>query len=94
MHEISFRRSALKDMRKLVKPVCQKILAKIEECAESPYAFEQLTGDLHGYYSAHCTIQQVQYRIIYQIFEDKITLNIVMVGTRENIYDTLKKRID
>jgi len=94
MYEISFRRSALKEIRKLDKPIRQKILAKIEECAESPYLSEELTGDLRGYYSAHCIIQKTQYRIIYQIFEESITISIVMVGTRENIYRTLKSRID
>jgi len=94
MYEISFRRSALKEIKKLDRPIRQKILAKIEECAENPYLSEELVGDLHGYYSAHCTIQKVQYRILYQILEGKITINIVMVGTRENIYESFKKRID
>lgn len=96
MYEISFRRSALKEIKKLDKPIRQKIFAKIEECAENPYLSEQLVGDLHGYYSAHCTIQRTQYRIIYQIFKETITINIIMVGTRENICDTLKlkNRID
>lgn len=94
MYEISFRRSALKEIKKLDKPIQQKVLAKIEECAETPYLFEHLTGDLRGYYSAHCTIQRTQYRIIYEIFEETIMINIVMVGTRENLYEALKKRID
>lgn len=93
MYEISFRRSALKDIKKLDKPIRQKILAKIQECAENPYRFEQLTGDLRGYYSVHCFIQRIQYRIIYQIFKETITISIVMVGTRENIYNTFKNKI-
>jgi mRNA interferase RelE/StbE len=93
MYEITFRRSALKELKKLDRPIRQKILAKIEECAENPFLFQQLTGDLHGYYSTHLIIQQVQYRIIYQIFKEEITINVVMVGTRENIYNSLKKRI-
>ncbi|MCR6546999.1 type II toxin-antitoxin system RelE family toxin [Dehalobacterium formicoaceticum] len=94
MYEISFRRSALKEIKKLDKPIRQKDLAKIEECAENPFLFKRLTGDLRSYYSAHCTIQRTQYRIIYEIFEETIMINILMVGTRENLYEALKKRID
>ena len=49
MHDIEFRRSALKEIKKLDNPIRREMVFQIENCAENPYEGKSLKGDLSGY---------------------------------------------
>jgi mRNA-degrading endonuclease RelE of RelBE toxin-antitoxin system len=54
---------------------------------------ERLKGDLTAVYSYHLKVAGVEYRIAYQIKEQEIVVVVLQIGTHENFYKELKKRI-
>lgn len=82
-YSIEFLRTALKELSKLPKDVQQRIAAKIEELKINPYppgvkALKNGDGRLR--------LRVGDYRVIYQIEDDKLVIIIVKVGHRRNIY--------
>ena len=82
MHDIEFRRSALKEIKKLDNPIRREMVFQIESCAEKPFKGKSLKGDLTGYLSYNFTFKGVNYRIIYTINELAKAITIEMAGTR------------
>ena len=88
------------------KPPAQKYLKKLKEkdligayrdalikISEDPHgAGEAKTGDLAGIYCRDVYYSKTNYEIAYQIFEegDQLVV-IILVGTRENFYQELKR---
>ena len=75
------------------KPVAQKVKKAIGDIAENPYLGEPLKGDLVDIRKWVIKDQGIQYRIAYEIYEDRIEVKIIRVGTRENFYEELKRRL-
>lgn len=93
MYEVVILNSAAKQLRNLDKPVKNKIIAALEQIAENPFGAERLKGDLAAVYSHHLKVGGIEYRIAYQIKEQEIVVVIIQIGTRENFYEELKKRL-
>ncbi|MBP2651475.1 MAG: hypothetical protein H6Q74_2300 [Firmicutes bacterium] len=67
MYELIILNSAAKELRKLDKPVREKLIRTFDKLAENPYIGEILKGDLTTIYSYHLKVSKVEYRIAYQI---------------------------
>jgi len=93
MYEVVILNSAAKQLRKLGKPVKNKIIVALERIAQNPFMGERLKGDLLELYSYHLKVTGVEYRIAYQIKEQEIVVVVMQIGTRENFYDELKMRL-
>ena len=93
MYSIEYRRSALKEIKKLDRAYRKEIVSHIENCAKRPYEAGFLKGDLSGYLSYNFNIKGTGYRIIYSVNEATKAITIEMVGPRDNIYKKLKKRL-
>jgi len=94
MHEIEYRRSALKEIKKLDKPIRKELIFQVESLALNPsVGKEVLKGDLSGYLSFDFAFKGVEYRLIYTIDGANRKIIIEMVGSRENIYKKLKQRV-
>ncbi|EIW18741.1 MULTISPECIES: type II toxin-antitoxin system RelE/ParE family toxin [Pelosinus] len=93
MYEVVILNSAAKQLRNLDKPIKNKIIIILEKIAENPFVGERLKGNLTAIYSYHLKIASVEYRIAYQIKEQEIIIVIMQIGTRENFYEELKKRV-
>ena len=81
-YEILFKESVSKDLRKIPKNDLKKILSRIEKLSDDPRApgCEKLTGyDLYR-------VRQGKYRIVYSIRNNELTIWIVKVGHRRNVY--------
>ena len=81
-YKIFFRESVSKDFIKIPKKDLQKILSKIKKLGENPHrpGSEKLTGqDLYR-------IKQGNYRIPYSIQGKQLTIWVIKVGHRKNIY--------
>lgn len=81
-YEILFKESVYKDFRKIPKKDLQKILSKIEKLRIDPRlsGSEKLTGqDLYR-------IRQGNYRILYSIQDTQLTIWVIKVGHRKDIY--------
>ncbi|MCG8634241.1 MAG: type II toxin-antitoxin system RelE/ParE family toxin [Desulfobacterales bacterium] len=81
-YEIFFKASVWKDFKKIPRNDLKKILSKIEALAQDPRPFgcEKLTGqELYR-------IRQGSYRIVYSIQDNELTIWVIKVGHRKDVY--------
>lgn len=93
MYELVVLNSASRQLKKFDKLIRVKLINELEKIAENPYIGELLKGDLATIYSYHLKITGAEYRIAYQIKEQKIVVVIMQIGTRENFYEKLKMQL-
>lgn len=82
-YRITFKRLVTKDFLNIPKQDVAKILSRIESLAVDPRAEGciKITGrELYR-------IRQGMYRIIYEIFDQSLIVNVVKIGHRSNVYD-------
>jgi len=81
-YSIRFKESVKKDLRKIPKREIQRILMRIESLSDNPRPpqSEMLTGD------DKYRIRQGTYRILYEIEDDILTVCVVKVGHRRDVY--------
>ena len=86
-YKIFFRRSVLKDLVKIPKNELQRIIKKIKKLAldPRPQGCEKISGQ------ERFRIRQGNYRIIYSIQHDELTIWVVKIGHRREIYRKLGK---
>lgn len=82
LYKIFFKASVEKDLRSIPKKDLQKIILKIGSLAENPRpeGSEKLTG------LARYRIRQGRYRVVYSIQDNILTVWVVKVGQRKDIY--------
>lgn len=81
-YEILFKESVYKDLKKIPKSDLRKILLRIENLSKDPRpkGCEKL-ADQERY-----RIRQGKYRIVYSIREDQLSIWVVKVGHRKEVY--------
>ncbi len=81
-YKVHFKTSVEKDFTTIPKKDLKKILKRIEELADNPRpsGCEKLTGQ------ERYRLRQGRYRIVYSIQDDQLTVWVVKVGHREDIY--------
>ncbi len=81
-YKVFFRESVEKDFRGIPKKDLQKILHRIKFLSDEPRppGHEKLTGQ------ERYRVRQVQYRIVYSIQDKEVTVRIVEVGQRKDVY--------
>ena len=81
-YKIFFKKSVEKDFNVIPKKDLKKILERIETLAEDPRppGCEKLTGQ------QRYRLRQGRYRILYSIQDDELTVWVVKVGHRKDIY--------
>ena len=83
MYELQYKKKAIKVLAKINEPYYTAIIQAIDELAENPRpnGYKKLTGR-NGY-----RVRVGTYRIIYDIFDTNLTIEIVNVGSRGGIYE-------
>ena len=81
-YKLFFKKSVQKDVDTIPKKDLKRILSRIKTLAENPRppGCEKLTGQ------ERYRLRQGQYRIVYSIQDDELTVWIVKVGHRKDIY--------
>jgi len=81
-YKIFFRKSVRKDFETIPKKELNRILEKIESLSENPRpsGSQKLSGQ------ERFRIRQGRYRIIYSIQDEELTVWIVKVGHRKDVY--------
>lgn len=81
-YKIVFKRSVAKDIKTIPKKDVQRILKRIETLATDPYPpqAEKLTND------EKYRLRQGNYRILYTVEDAVITVTVVKIGHRRNVY--------
>jgi mRNA-degrading endonuclease RelE of RelBE toxin-antitoxin system len=93
MITLEYRRSVLKDIRRLDQSIKYELLQEIEKVRKQPDSGKPLKGDMKGYYSYSFSFTGVSYRIVYSYDIEKSLIIIEMIGSRENIYEVFKRRL-
>ena len=83
-YNLSFKKSAEKELRRVPKPYLEKILSKIANLAGQPRptGTQMLRGDEQYY-----RLRQGDYRIVYEIDDTQRTITIIKIGHRREVYD-------
>ena len=81
-YKVSFRESVEKDFSVVPKKDLKRILRRIEALAENPRpsGCEKLTG------RERYRVRQGRYRIVYSVQDEVLTVWIVKVGHRKDVY--------
>ena len=81
-YDIYFKESVWKELKKVPKNDLKRILSRIEILGDDPRptGCEKLTG--HELYR----VRQGNYRIVYSIQDNELTVWIIKVGHRRNVY--------
>jgi addiction module RelE/StbE family toxin len=94
MYRIEISSAVKKDIKRLSKTAQRELRdTHFPKIAENPYAAEPLLYDLRGLWAYHFARRTTQYRIVYEInTEDRVVL-LVMIASRENLYEKLRRRL-
>lgn len=81
-YEIFFRESVWKELEKVPKADLKKILSRIKQLGNDPRPMgcEKLTG--HELYR----MRQGNFRIVYSIQDNELTVWVVKIGHRKDVY--------
>ena len=81
-YKVHFKASVEKDFITIPKKDVKKILKRIDALAENPrpWGCEKLTGQ------ERYRLRQGRYRIVYSIQENELTVWVVKVGHRKDVY--------
>ncbi len=96
MYVLQYMKSAEKYFKKIrEKGLKTAFRTALQTIAENPYAGKSKTGDLSGVYGYDVYYNKTNYEIAYYIYEDgEKAVVVIMVGTRENFYDELKRYLN
>ena len=81
-YKITFKKSVAKDLRVVPKSDIQKILSKIDSLAENPRG----EGCIKLSGKENYRVRQGLYRIIYEIKDNQLVVNVVKVAHRSHVY--------
>ncbi|MEW6607008.1 MAG: type II toxin-antitoxin system mRNA interferase toxin, RelE/StbE family [bacterium] len=94
MYHIEISSSVKKDLKKLSFEVREKIINEILPfLALDPYEGEILQGEFRRFWRFKFKHKKTEYRIVYEIFEEELIVLLIIIGTRENFYKKLKRRV-
>ena len=81
---VEWKRSALKELRKLPKDAVARIWRAVERLPDDPFppGMRKLVGSDHMY-----RLREGDYRIIYSVVSMTLLIEIVKVGHRKDVYD-------
>ncbi len=84
-YSVKIKKSAQKEIRNIPKSDYKKIISKIFSLEDNPrpYGYKKLKGNYTDYYRVRVGI----YRIIYTIEDDILTIEVIKIGHRKDIYN-------
>lgn len=91
-YELAFKKSALKEWKKLGTTVQAQLKKKLAEVVENPRVqSNKLSGAVNLY---KIKLRQSGYRLVYEVNDDVITITVIAIGKREGgkVYPTALKR--
>jgi len=82
-YTIEFKPKAIKQLRKLPKPIISKISTQIDQLTNNPYpnGCKKLVGSDTSY-----RIRIGDYRVVYTVFGNALIIQIIKIGHRKDIY--------
>ena len=81
-YKLEFKKSAIKDLKKLNQSEAKKIMLKIKELSTDPRPFNCVKLTNEDKYR----IRVGDYRVLYEIIDDILVVNVVKVKHRREVY--------
>ena len=93
-YQIVIAPAAERDLRRLSRRTRREFFdVHLLRIADEPRVVgTPLHGEFRGYWSYHFG-RRPEYRVIYNIEDEIATITVVLVGSRENIYARLRRRL-
>jgi mRNA interferase RelE/StbE len=88
MFELLYTKEAKDNIDKLNLKKKRQIKDAVERISKDPETGKRLTGSLKGLYS----FRSGDYRIIYKVFHERVTVIVITVGHRKDVYEKAAKR--
>jgi len=93
-YSIFYTSASKKDLKKISKEVIKIIIERhYPVLLNNPYNNKRLTNPFKNCWKYYFSYKGTEYRIIYQIFKKELQIIIILIGSRENLYKELKRRI-
>ncbi len=82
-YRIEWKKSAIKELRKIKKEIIPKVIEVVTGLADNPYpsGSRKLKGSMSTY-----RIRVGDYRVVYVVRSDIVVIEIIRVGHRKEIY--------
>ncbi|CAM3467629.1 type II toxin-antitoxin system RelE family toxin [Parendozoicomonas haliclonae] len=82
-YELRWKRSALKELRRLPPAAVLKLVELAESLTANPYpnGCRKLSGTEHTY-----RLRAGDYRLVYQVINGRLIIEVVKVGHRKEVY--------
>ena len=83
IYDIEWKSSAVKEIKRLDRPIISRIIKAVESLSSNPFpsGVRKLKGGEYSY-----RIRVGDYRVVYTAFKDPLTLEIVRVRHRKDVY--------
>jgi len=93
-YSLEFKKSALKEWKKLGHVIRQQFKKKLEERLENPHVPASALSGVTNLYKIK--LRQVGYRLVYSVNDETITVTVIAVGkrNRNEIYTVALSRIE
>lgn len=82
-YRIEWKRSALKELKRLPREALTRILRSVEDLAANPFpaGVKKLVGSEHTY-----RVRVGDYRVLYDVLGQRLVVEIIRVGHRRDVY--------
>jgi mRNA interferase RelE/StbE len=94
VYTLRFASVVKSDVRKLDKQL-QRIIKEehLSSIEKDPFKAVPLLYEFKGLWSHHFNYKGTQYRIIYEIYPEAKIVLVIMIRSRERLYEALRRRI-
>ena len=93
-YTVRFATAVKSDVRKLDKQLQSIVKKEHLACIErDPFKAAPLLYEFRGLWSYHFNHKGTQYRIIYEVYPEEQLVLVIMIGSRERLYEALKRRV-
>ncbi|NJC97204.1 MAG: type II toxin-antitoxin system RelE/ParE family toxin [Anaerolineales bacterium] len=82
-YKIEWKNSAYKELQKLPRPMITRVVAAVSDLSNEPFphGVKRLVGSEYTY-----RICIGDYRVVYEVFENRLIIEIVRVRHRKDVY--------
>ena len=93
-YKLEFKKSALKEWKKLASTLQSQLKKKLIERLENPHVQADKLAGANNLYKIK--LRQAGYRLVYEVKENIITVTVIAVGKRERgkVYEQAFKRLN
>lgn len=84
MYRIVYTRRSLKTLRRIPKPLANRIRSRLSGIAKNPYAVNSDIKRLQGRLGFRLRVGE--WRVIYEIQDDELLILVLKIGARGDVY--------